>query len=109
CFFFQAEDGIRDGHVTGVQTCALPISLDQVGGLDEAFFHFCEDMDLCLRLRKAGYGIRFVPGARAVHAGGASAPRSTTLPILAEIGRASCRERVCRWVGGVVVWRRGVW
>src|SRR5690625_2561238 len=26
-FFFQAEDGIRDGHVTGVQTCALPISL----------------------------------------------------------------------------------
>src|SRR5690348_1634103 len=25
CFFFQAEDGIRDGRVTGVQTCALPI------------------------------------------------------------------------------------
>src|SRR5690625_7483119 len=24
--FFQAEDGIRGGHVTGVQTCALPIS-----------------------------------------------------------------------------------
>src|SRR6266508_5266049 len=36
-FFFQAEDGIRDGHVTGVQTCALPISggdacLDSGGG-----------------------------------------------------------------------------
>src|SRR5207253_3541474 len=28
-FFFQAEDGIRDGHVTGVQTCALPISAFQ--------------------------------------------------------------------------------
>src|SRR5690625_4585587 len=27
-FFFQAEDGIRDGHVTGVQTCALPIYED---------------------------------------------------------------------------------
>src|SRR6266481_7777443 len=26
CFFFQAEDGIRDGTVTGVQTCALPIA-----------------------------------------------------------------------------------
>src|SRR5947209_16459410 len=26
CFFFQAEDGIRDIGVTGVQTCALPIS-----------------------------------------------------------------------------------
>src|SRR3989337_1120152 len=26
CFFFQAEDGIRDATVTGVQTCALPIA-----------------------------------------------------------------------------------
>ena len=26
-FFFQAEDGIRDSPVTGVQTCALPISI----------------------------------------------------------------------------------
>src|SRR5256885_6524331 len=33
-FFFQAEDGIRDYKVTGVQTCALPISgqLGAVGG-----------------------------------------------------------------------------
>src|SRR5690606_39872352 len=30
-FCFQAEDGIRDFHVTGVQTCALPIWEDQVG------------------------------------------------------------------------------
>src|SRR2546430_12604646 len=29
-FFFQAEDGIRDLTVTGVQTCALPISDEQV-------------------------------------------------------------------------------
>src|SRR6266581_6428206 len=29
-FFFQAEDGIRDGRVTGVQTCALPISTELV-------------------------------------------------------------------------------
>src|SRR5699024_12068330 len=28
CFFFQAEDGIRDRNVTGVQTCALPIYLN---------------------------------------------------------------------------------
>src|SRR5690606_21883334 len=30
-FFFQAEDGIRDFHVTGVQTCALPIYLKRQG------------------------------------------------------------------------------
>src|SRR2546427_7689227 len=29
-FFFQAEDGIRDLTVTGVQTCALPISLSPI-------------------------------------------------------------------------------
>src|SRR5271165_5392647 len=33
-FFFQAEDGIRDFHVTGVQTCALPISMPgQIAGI----------------------------------------------------------------------------
>src|SRR5437879_12111656 len=30
CFFFQAEDGIRDTSVTGVQTCALPISRKKI-------------------------------------------------------------------------------
>src|SRR6266403_4337993 len=32
-FFFQAEDGIRDLYVTGVQTCALPISTRRLAGL----------------------------------------------------------------------------
>src|SRR5215475_11819870 len=36
-FFFQAEDGIRDFHVTGVQTCALPIlAFDWSGNSDRA-------------------------------------------------------------------------
>src|SRR5690625_5471156 len=35
-FFFQAEDGIRDGHVTGVQTCALPILWIEVDRRDLA-------------------------------------------------------------------------
>src|SRR5207253_3739624 len=34
-FFFQAEDGIRDGHVTGVQTCALPIFVSEY--VDETY------------------------------------------------------------------------
>src|SRR5207249_9249677 len=33
-FFFQAEDGIRDRNVTGVQTCALPILLKKSGLTD---------------------------------------------------------------------------
>src|SRR5205823_9491040 len=34
CFFFQAEDGIRDKLVTGVQTCALPISARRLHSLE---------------------------------------------------------------------------
>src|SRR6266550_7541605 len=37
-FFFQAEDGIRDVAVTGVQTCALPISFRQID--DDRRFHY---------------------------------------------------------------------
>src|SRR6266704_3069985 len=41
-FFFQAEDGIRDRNVTGVQTCALPISVsrlqDKLGSSHRLFF-----------------------------------------------------------------------
>ena len=36
-FFFQAEDGIRDTSVTGVQTCALPI-LAQIFSLKDQFW-----------------------------------------------------------------------
>src|SRR5471032_3514139 len=35
-FFFQAEDGIRDRDVTGVQTCALPISFDLIDRFTQA-------------------------------------------------------------------------
>src|SRR5690606_40366083 len=38
-FFFQAEDGIRDFHVTGVQTCALPISALLQTGCSSVFFY----------------------------------------------------------------------
>src|SRR5258708_11520008 len=41
-FFFQAEDGIRDDLVTGVQTCALPISLSKVARTGTHLLHFME-------------------------------------------------------------------
>src|SRR5437667_10237363 len=80
-FFFQAEDGIRDRDVTGVQTCALPISSPA-------------------RLRVLD---RIYTG------------RMSTVAVVsgacAEIGRASCRERVEISVAGVSVKEKesGVW
>jgi len=58
-------------------------ALERLGGWDEGFFMYCEDKDLCRRLWDAGYEVRFQPEARCRHTGGASAPRSSLLPILA--------------------------
>lgn len=57
--------------------------LERLGGLDEGFFLYCEDIDLCKRARDAGYDVRFEPAAAALHIGGASAPRASLLPTLA--------------------------
>src|SRR5699024_11863692 len=53
-FFFQAEDGIRDRNVTGVQTCALPISTRGAGtGLVGGCTPVCGGVVLCtMRMNK---------------------------------------------------------
>src|SRR5256885_3816951 len=47
-FFFQAEDGIRDYKVTGVQTCALPISPARFSATTD-WPHFCESFAATVR------------------------------------------------------------
>src|SRR5258706_6977445 len=49
-FFFQAEDGMRDWSVTGVQTCALPISLPSEAALSDACDGLRDDRRTSLRL-----------------------------------------------------------
>src|SRR5689334_23529696 len=83
-FFFQAEDGIRDGTVTGVQTCALPIS-----------YGWARERP---RDRRSGPASRSVGRSESCARPGQLAPdrsrtRETPGP-RAQIGRASCRERV---------------
>src|SRR2546430_15816310 len=75
-FFFQAEDGIRDLTVTGVQTCALPICGRElaVGGCQRA---------------TAGQGC----GGQRGDPGRTESSSFHVFPPT-EIGRASCRERV---------------
>src|SRR5207249_6283688 len=87
-FFFQAEDGIRDRNVTGVQTCALPISLHA----DPTFARFLQRIgQLALRAsdpatieqiaRLFWFTVEF------------GLVREEGEVRLYEIGRASCRER----------------
>jgi N-acetylglucosaminyl-diphospho-decaprenol L-rhamnosyltransferase len=54
-----------------------------LGGFDEGFFLYCEDMDVCTRVRAAGHEVRFTPDVAVHHAGGQSAPRTSLYPVLA--------------------------
>lgn len=49
-------------------------TLMRLDGFDDLFFMYCEDMDLCRRVRDFGLDVLFVPEATAWHAGGGSAP-----------------------------------
>src|SRR5690606_41160829 len=81
-FFFQAEDGIRDFHVTGVQTCALPI-------FGTAIPQYCTAGATSLQYEKiTNVTLNTINN------------NSTST---SEIGRASCRERDCHPVDPVNV------
>jgi len=58
-------------------------ALEHVGGMDEDFFLYCEDMDVCARLRDAGWDVRYEPSAVVHHEGGVSRPREELLAMLA--------------------------
>src|SRR5206468_1727798 len=49
-------------------------AFDSVGGFDESYFLYGEDLDLCRRLRAGGWKLRAVPEVWATHASGGSAP-----------------------------------
>src|SRR5690349_23574738 len=85
CFFFQAEDGIRDLYVAGVQTCALPISRERLGGIrvgDREAAH--------AGARRAGMRCLAVTNSYPAEA---LAGADLIVRSLEEIGRAACRER----------------
>jgi N-acetylglucosaminyl-diphospho-decaprenol L-rhamnosyltransferase len=69
--------------VSGACLLVRRSALEELGGLDAGFFMYGEDIDLCRRLRDAGYDIVFEPDAVVIHEGGASALRPALLPVLA--------------------------
>src|SRR5205823_10633976 len=101
-FFFQAEDGIRDKLVTGVQTCALPISYFIPDWPQTPFVRAARRLlSPIVRPPFDIMGPRFVSWLIAWPRLFRRSPRA--LQDFLKIGRASCRERVSYMVGGVVV------
>jgi GT2 family glycosyltransferase len=70
--------GRRESRVDWVNAACLVLPQpvwQSLGGFDEAYFMYCEDVDLCLRLRKDGWALLRAP-ARVIHAGQRASRRS---------------------------------
>ncbi|HEV2590283.1 MAG TPA: glycosyltransferase family 2 protein [Gaiellaceae bacterium] len=100
-----ATELIRDpGHgaevewLSGAALCVRRTAFEQIGGFDERFFLYSEDTDICVRLRGAGYRVRFDAAVTAVHAGGQSAPaaRQERTKMAARLLYASIHESARR-------------
>ena len=70
--------------VSGACMLVRRTAYEAVGGFDDGFFLYCEDQDLCCRLRAGGSRIRYEPSAVVSHRGGHSAPRTSLYPVLAQ-------------------------
>src|SRR5438552_1896345 len=92
------EDGIRGDLVTGVQTCALPISISRAGTnvFRSAQLNFSTDLNFVVDNPQARYGGNWTLGTSSPDKFGSSYQSAQTVssPAPSEIGRASCRERV---------------
>ncbi|MGH7410199.1 MAG: glycosyltransferase family 2 protein, partial [Candidatus Methylomirabilis sp.] len=79
---------------------------EAVGGFDEQFFLYYEDVDLCKRIREAGYRLRFLPGPSAVHHWGKSTAQLPAV-MLWEVYRSRLyyfRKHFPDWGGSIARW-----
>lgn len=68
-------DYSKQGDAEQISGAAIMVRrsvLDRIGGMDETFFMYYEDVDLCLRIRKGGWRITYVSQAVITHTGGRS-------------------------------------
>lgn len=74
-------------------------ALDEIGGWDERYFMYVEDVDLCWRLRRAGWGVAYEPGAVVTHHLGVSTA-GAPYRMIAEHHRSLLTFARRRWTGG---------
>ncbi len=75
--------GRRCDWISGAFLLLRRDAFDSVGGFDEAYFMYLEDVDLCWRLRRAGWEIYYEPAAEITHEQGRSSSRHPYRMILA--------------------------
>lgn len=80
------DAGIEPVDVDWVSGACMLVRRDafeRIGGMDERFFLYWEDADLCRRLEQAGWRIAYFPGATVVHAGGRSSIHAEAASLIA--------------------------
>ena len=79
--FYKSEKELD--WVTGAYLMSRRDVLEQTGGWDEKFFMYVEEVDLCYRIKKLGYKIRYLPKWSITHLGGASS-KGSELSLISE-------------------------
>jgi N-acetylglucosaminyl-diphospho-decaprenol L-rhamnosyltransferase len=119
-------DRARDADwLSGCAFAVRRTAFEGVGGFDPAYFLYVEDLDLGVRLRRAGWRLRYEPQARVVHRVGASTGRRRAWAltmharsldryytrhlgrgVLGRLGRPLVRVALAGWVVATLVWER---
>ncbi|MHC4573004.1 MAG: glycosyltransferase family 2 protein [Planctomycetota bacterium] len=69
---FKHDKQMDVDQVMGAALMVRRSVIDKVGGMDESFFMYYEEVDLCYRIKQAGWRIVFIPEAVIIHSGGRS-------------------------------------
>lgn len=68
--------------VGGACLLVRPAAIEAVGGLDESFFMYSEEVDWCFRMRQQGWQVYYLASAKIIHLGGGSASRASTTQLI---------------------------
>ena len=71
---YKRQDTVRRDWVSGAALVVRRTVFEEVGGFDERYFMYFDDVDLCARISRTGHEIHYIPDVRVEHMGGGSQP-----------------------------------
>lgn len=99
---YEGEVPFRVDHPLGAAMMVRTAAVEQVGLLDEAYHMYCEEIDWCWRMDRAGWGALCVPEARVIHHAGQS---TAQVPVPSFVNLWTSRARLYARYHGPVTWR----
>jgi N-acetylglucosaminyl-diphospho-decaprenol L-rhamnosyltransferase len=88
---YKRENTVRRDWVSGAALVVRRRVFEEVGGFDERYFMYFDDVDLCARIASAGHEIHYIPVVRVEHLGGGSQPGGIPTSVQKEYRRSQLR------------------